>query len=185
MSSGRKLRQHTQHSTMPAATRCNSMVKVTTNVVTNGDVRPFPGHKGLSRLVVAGALQDEQGEEGGSIYSSSPRAMLPSAAQPLSVRGRARYVGTDSMEGLQETPLTQVCCPLTSTDPQVNHRLAVAVAMYCIWYPQGCTIRLCTKWSVKCYVLKLQTEQCPVLVSRPDCPDCLHHPDDSADRSRL
>ncbi len=85
-----------------------------------------------SCLVVAGALQNEQGEEGGSIYSSSPRAMLPSAALPLSVRGRARYVGTDSMEGLQEAPLTQVCCPLTSADPQVTYTLAVAVAVCCV-----------------------------------------------------
>ena len=96
-----------------------------------GDARRVPCHKGPSWLIVAGALQDEQGEEGGSIYSSSPRAMLPSAAQPLSVRGRARYVGTDSMEGLQEAPLTQVCCPLTSTDPQVTYTLAVAVRACC------------------------------------------------------
>lgn len=90
----------------------------------------FPHHKDPSRLLVVCALQDEQGEEAGSIYSSSPRAMLPSAAQPLSVRGRARYVGTDSMEGLQEAPLTQVCWPLISTDPQVHYRLAVAVTTY-------------------------------------------------------
>ncbi|DBB03911.1 TPA: hypothetical protein ACH3X1_012996 [Trebouxia sp. C0004] len=64
------------------------------------------------------SLQDEQGAEGGSIYSSSPPAMLSCAAQPLSVRGHARYVGTDSVEGLQEAPHTQVCCPLPSADPQ-------------------------------------------------------------------
>jgi len=96
-----------------------------------GDARHVSCHTGPSRLIVAGALQDEQGEEGGSIYSSSPRAMLPSAAQPLSVRGRARYVGTDSMEGLQEAPLTQVCCPLTSTDPQVSYTLPVAITACC------------------------------------------------------
>ncbi len=107
-----------------------------------GDARPFPCHKEASRLVVTGALQDEQGEEGGSIYSSSPRAMLPSAAQPLSVRGHARYVGTDSMEGLQEGPLTQVCCPLISTDPQVTYRLAVAVTTYCIQNVEASGIRL-------------------------------------------
>ncbi|KAL0055976.1 hypothetical protein WJX82_006293 [Trebouxia sp. C0006] len=80
----------------------------------------MPSHSDGHRIDQTPHLQqpDEQGEEGGSIYSSSPRAMLPSAAQPLSVRGRARYVGTDSMEGLQQAPLTQVCCPLTSTDPQ-------------------------------------------------------------------
>jgi len=124
---------------MPAATHCNLMVKLTPNVFTTAHARPFPCHKGPSRLVVGGALQDEQGEEGGSIYSSSPRAMLPSAAQPLSVRGRARYVGTDSMEGVQEAPLTQVCCPLTSTDPQVSYRLAIAVTTY---YVEGSGIRL-------------------------------------------
>jgi len=46
--------------------------------------------------------------------------MLPSAAQPLSVRGRARYEGNDSVEGLQETAPSQVCCPLPSADPQAS-----------------------------------------------------------------
>jgi len=137
-------------------------------------------------LIVAGALQDEQGEEGGSIYSSSPRAMLPSAAQPLSVRGRARYVGTDSMEGLQEAPLTQVCCPLTSTDPQVSYTLVVIISVCCVSNVEMLGIRLMFLAGSLCHAslrqeksrgLKLHIEECPILTSRPDRSDCLHHPD--------
>lgn len=46
--------------------------------------------------------------------------MLPIDAQPLSQRGHARYEGSDSVEGLQDTSPDQVCFPLTSTDPQVS-----------------------------------------------------------------
>ena len=65
-------------------------------------------------------VQDEEADEVGSTYYASPRAMLPSAAQPLSVKGRARYGPTDSMDGLQAPNTSQVCCPLPSCEPQVD-----------------------------------------------------------------
>ena len=46
--------------------------------------------------------------------------MLPSAAQPLSCRGRARYDIADSNDGLQDALASQVCCPLASSEPQAS-----------------------------------------------------------------
>ena len=66
-------------------------------------------------------VQDEEGEDNDSVFPGSPQAMLSSAAQPLSCRGRARYEVNDSADGLQDALPSQVCCLLTSTSPQACH----------------------------------------------------------------
>lgn len=70
------------------------------------------------KCVVGG--QEEDGEDSNSVLSCSPQAMLPSAAQPLSWRGHARYDMADSADGLQDALASQVCCPLASSDPQAS-----------------------------------------------------------------
>ena len=67
--------------------------------------------------------QDDEADEAGTTYNSSPRAMLPSDAQPLSVKGRARYGPSDSTDNLQASVASQVCCPLASCDPQASGAL--------------------------------------------------------------
>ena len=74
-------------------------------------------------------VQEEDGEDSNSVLSGSPRAMLPSAAQPLSCRGRARYDISDSADGLQDALPSQVCCPLASAEPQASEALHLVIAL--------------------------------------------------------
>lgn len=74
-------------------------------------------------------MQEEDGEDSNSVLSGSPQAMLPSAAQPLSCRGRARYDISDSTDGLQDALPSQVCCPLASSEPQACQPLYLVIAL--------------------------------------------------------